>query len=74
MYSYLYLSLSILGLFTIFENLKGGQKMSLMKLNFILLLVSTSLASALDFSNEIGYNLDFYGAILSVISTILIFN
>jgi AraC-like DNA-binding protein len=74
MYSYLYLSLLILGLFTIFENLKGGQKMSLMKLNFILLLVSTSLASALDFSNEIGYNLDFYGAILRVISTILIFN
>lgn len=74
MYSYLYLSLVIIGLFTIFENIKGGQKLSLMKLCFILLLASTSIASALDFSNEIGYNLDFYGAIVRVITTILIVN
>jgi AraC-like DNA-binding protein len=74
MYSYLYLSLVIIGLFTIFENIKGGQKLSIMKINFILLLASTSLASAIDFSNEIGYNLDIYGSVVRVITTILIVN
>lgn len=74
MYSYLYLSLVMIGLFSIFENIKGGQKLSLMKLNFILLLASTTLASSLDFLNEIGYHLDFYGAIVRTMTTIIIVN
>jgi len=74
MYSYLYLSLIILGLFSIFENIKGGRNLSLMKLNFILVLVSITFASTIDFVNEMGYKFDLFGALVRVITTILIVN
>lgn len=74
MYSYIYLSLIILGLFSIFENIKGGQKLSFIKLNFILLLTSITLACSVDFLNEIGYELSLFGSIFRVTTTILIIN
>lgn len=74
MYSYIYLSLIILGLFSIFENIKGGQKLSFIKLNFILLLTSITLACSIDFLNEIGYELSLFGSIFRVTTTISIIN
>lgn len=74
MFSYLYLSLMILGIFSIFENIKGRQKLSIIKLNFLFLLVSITLASAIDFINEFGYQLDFFAAILRIVTTIFIVN
>ena len=74
MYSYIYLSLIILGLFTIFEIFKGGRNLSLIKLNFFLLLVSITFASTIDFTNEIGYKFDLFGSLVRVITTILIVN
>jgi AraC-like DNA-binding protein len=74
MYSYIYLSLIILGLFLIVENLKGGQKLSLLKLHFVIVLSTTTIISTIDFANNIGYNLQFYETILRVINTVLIVN
>lgn len=74
MYSYMYLSLIILGLFLIVENLKGGQKLTLLKLHFVIVLSTTTIISTIDFANNIGYNLQFYETILRVINTVLIVN
>ena len=74
MYSYIYLSLIILGLFLIVENLKGGQKLTLLKLHFVIVLSTTTIISTIDFANNIGYNLQFYETILRVINTVLIVN
>ena len=74
MYSYIYLSLIILGFFSILENLKGGQKQSLLKLHFVILLSTTTIITIIDFANTIGYYQHFYDTILRVINTILVIN
>jgi len=74
MYSYIYLSLIILGFFSILENLKGGQKQSLLKLHFVILLSTTTIITIIDFATTIGYNQHFYDTILRVINTILVIN
>ena len=58
MYSYLFFGLSLLGVFSIFENLKGGQKLSFFKINIIYFLILITIASAFDFLFELGY--DYY--------------
>ena len=54
MYSYLFFGLALLCIFSIFENLKSGQKISLFKINIILLLVVCLFANTLDFLSELG--------------------
>jgi len=74
MYSYIYLSLIILGLFLIVENLKGRPRITLLKLHFITLLSTTTIVCTIDFLNVIGYNLQFYETIVRLINTILVIN
>lgn len=58
MYSYLFFGLSLLGVFSIFENLKGTQKISFFKINIIFFLAIITIASVFDFLFELGY--DYY--------------
>ncbi len=74
MFAYLFFGLTIMGFFTIIENIKSGQKLPFIKFNFILLLSSITIASAFDFLYEIGYDLTTFGAIVRLITTILIVN
>lgn len=74
MYSYIYFGLALLGLFSIIEIFKGGQKLSLIKLNFLFLLLGNITANVIDFANIINSNLDLYGSIIRVLNTIFIVN
>lgn len=74
MYSYIYLSLIIFGFFSILENFKGGQKLSFLKLHFVILLCTTTIITIVDFVNSIGYNLQYFDTILRIINTILVIN
>jgi len=70
MYSYLFFGLTILGLFSIIENIKGIQKISLIKFYFLIFLFSITFNSAIDFCYEFGYDFKMYGAIFRLFTTI----
>lgn len=74
MYAYLFFGLAILGIFSIFENLKGRQKLTFFKLNILGLLFIITLNSILDFTGGSG---TFYGFIYQfsrMLGTILTIN
>lgn len=56
MYACLFFGLVLLGIFSIVENLKSGQKLSFFKWHIILILCSLSLTSLVDFLFEFGYD------------------
>ena len=72
MYAYLFLALVILGIFSFVENIKGGQKISFIKLNFLILLFCVTLNSLIDFSIEFGYNASLYGSIVRPFTMIFV--
>ncbi len=74
MYSYIFFGLFILGIFSIIENIKGNQKISLIKLNFLLFLIFSTIISFLEFLFELGIDLTLYSAIIRLFSTIYIIN
>jgi AraC-like DNA-binding protein len=74
MYAYLFFAITILGIFSLIENIKGRQKISFIKLNFILLLSCITINSGIDFSIEFGYNLSLYGSMVRLFTTIFIVN
>jgi len=74
MYSYLYLSLAVFGLISIIEILKNSQKISIIKLYFILILAFTTINSTIDFINSLGLDLSFYGSIIRLFVTISLVN
>ena len=74
MYSYIFFGLFVLGLFSIIENIKENQKISSIKLNFLLFLISSTVISFLEFLFEIGIDLTLYSAIFRLFSTIYIIN
>ena len=57
MYSYIYFALAMLGIFSIFENIKGNQQLTFFKINILLLLFFNFLGAFLFFLDEIGINL-----------------
>ncbi len=57
MYGYIYFALAMLGIFSIFENIKGNQQLSFFKINILLLLFFTFLGAFLFFLDEIGIDL-----------------
>jgi len=74
MYSYLYLALAVFGLVSIIEIFKNSQKISLIKLYFILILAFTTINSVIDFVNSFGYDLSMYGSIIRLFVTISLVN
>jgi AraC-like DNA-binding protein len=63
MYSYLFFGLTMAGIFSTIENLKGGPRYSNIKICIILLLILMTIGSLLDFLNEFGYS---YGLLKSI--------
>jgi AraC-like DNA-binding protein len=76
MYGYIFFALFIVAIFSIFENIKGYQKMSFFKLNLQILLFFIALGSFLFFLDEIGTNVSIYvdvARIFGLISMVNIF-
>lgn len=74
MYSYSFFGLVILGLFSIIENLKGNQKLSLIKINFLLFLFCVTFNSFIDFLKEFGYDFVLCGTIIRLFTTLFTIN
>lgn len=74
MYAYLFFGLAILGIFSIFENLKGQQKLTFFKLNILGLLFIITLNSILDFNGGSGFIYVFTCQLFRMLGTILTIN
>lgn len=74
MYSHLFFSVSVVALFSILENLKGGQKRSYFKWQILLLLTFICTGSFLSFLDEIGYRYSTLINLNRIFSTISLVN
>jgi len=74
MYAYLFFILVIIGIFLIFENIKGDQKISFFKIHVLVFLVAVSLMNGIDFLSEIGYTFTLYGSIVKLFMIVVCVN
>ena len=74
MYSQIAFGLTLLGIFSILENIKNAQKFSLLGYLIILVLSFLTAASFMDFLTEFGYQLQIYKDIVRIISALLTIN
>ena len=74
MYAYIFFAIFIVSLFSIFENIKGHQKMSFFKVNLQILLFFIALGSFLFFLDEIGINIRIYVDVARVFGLIALVN
>lgn len=74
MYGYIYFALAMLGVFSIFENIKGNQQLTFFKINILLLLFFTFLGAFLFFLDEIGIDLRRFINISRLLGNIVLVN
>ena len=74
MYSNLAFAITFLGLFSIFELLKGNQKISLLKYHFIARLIFLTIGSFFDYLEFAGYEIPFYHQVFKLITVVLFVN
>ena len=74
MYSNLAFAITLLGIFSIFELLKGNQKISLIKYHFIARLILLSAGSFFDYLALDGYEIPYYHEIFRLIAAVLFVN
>ena len=74
MYSNLAFAITLLGIFSIFELLKGSQKISLIKYHFIARLIFLTAGSFLDYLEFAGYEIPYYHQIFKLITVVLFVN
>jgi len=74
MYATIAFSISLLGLFSFFENIKGNQKFSLLKYHMLLLIITLSIVSFMDYLDFSGYHIPYYKQILRFLGTLLLMN
>ena len=74
MYSYIFFAIFIVAIFSIFENIKGYQKISFFKVNLQILLFFIALGSFLFFLDEIGINIRIYVDVARVFGLIALVN
>ncbi len=74
MYSQIAFGLTLLGIFSILENIKNAQKFSLLGYLIILVLSFLTAASFMDFLSEYGYQLQVYKDIVRFIGSLLVIN
>ena len=74
MYSNLAFAITLLGLFSIFELLKGSQKVSLLKYHFIARLIFLTVGSFFDYLELAGYEIPYYHQIFKLITVVLFVN
>jgi len=74
MYSTIAFAISMLGIFSIFENIKRNPKFSLLKLYMLLTTICLTVASFMDFLDLNGYEVPYYKKLTRIIGAILIIN
>ena len=74
MYTNLAFAITLLGIFSIFEILKGNQKFSLLKYYLLAILITTTIVSLFDFLDLTGYTIPYYKSIFRVIGVLLNIN
>jgi AraC-like DNA-binding protein len=70
----MFFAFTLIGLFSILENLKGRQRISLFKAHILGLLVCISVTSFFYFLDEIGYRVDIAMGVARLAGTILFIN
>ena len=74
MYATLAFSITLLGLFSIFELLRGNQKISLIKYHFIARLMLLTAGSFFDYLKLNGNEIPYYQEIFRLIAALLFVN
>ena len=74
MYSHLFFGITLLGLFSIFDNFKGYIKISDFKFHILFLLSFLTIGSFLFYLNENGYNYDNLRSIMRIGGTVSLVN
>ena len=74
MYSNLAFAITLLGIFSIIELLKGNQKISLIKYHFIARLILLTAGSFFDYLEFAGYEIPYYHQIFKLITSVLFVN
>jgi len=74
MYATIAFAITMLGIFSIFENIKGGQKLSLLKYYMLLAIICLTISSFLDFLDLSGYSISYYKEITRLVGSILLLN
>ena len=74
MFATLSFSITLLGLFSIFEISKGNQKFSLIKYHFLARLILITVGSFFDYLELAGYEIPYYHQIFKLITSVLFVN
>lgn len=74
MYATFAFAITMLGVFSIFENIKGNQKFSVLKYYMLLTIICFTTASFFDFLNFSGYSIPYYKEITRITGAILLLN
>jgi len=74
MYATFAFTITMLGVFSIFENIKGNQKFSVLKYYMLLTIICFTTSSFFDFLNFSGHSIPYYKEILRIIGAILVLN
>ena len=74
MYATFAFTITMLGVFSIFENIKGNQKFSVLKYYMLLTIICFTTSSFFDFLNFSGYSITYYKEISRIIGAILVLN
>ena len=74
MYATFAFAITMLGVFSIFENIKGNQKFSVLKYYMLLTIICFTTSSFLDFLNFSGNPIPYYKEISRIIGAILVLN
>ena len=74
MYATITFSITLLGIFSIFELLKGNQKFSLLKYYILARLIIITLGSGLDYIGFNGYDFPFYKEIFKITALLVTVN
>jgi len=74
MYATFAFAISMLGVFSIFENIKGNQKFSVLKYYMLLTIICLTVSSFLDFLDLSNYHIPFYKEIVRITGGILLIN
>jgi AraC-like DNA-binding protein len=74
MYATFAFAITMLGVFSIFENLKGNQKFSVLKYYMLLTIICFTISSFFDFLYFSGHPIPYYKEISRIIGAILVLN
>jgi len=74
MYATLAFAITLLGVFSIFEILKGNQKFSLLKYYILARLIIVTVGSGLDYLGFNGYELPYYKEVFKILALLLTVN